>query len=65
MIKASRVQFASIGVAAFMATATFSPARAAQGPGASDAFRERVLPLLEKYCLDCHSKDDAEAGVVL
>ncbi|RUL82316.1 DUF1592 domain-containing protein [Tautonia sociabilis] len=30
-----------------------------------DAFRERILPLLEQYCIDCHAEVYAEAGVVL
>jgi hypothetical protein len=38
---------------------------AANEPGTADAFREQVLPLLERYCVDCHMKDDAEAGIVL
>jgi hypothetical protein len=30
-----------------------------------DAFQRRVLPLLERYCVDCHSSDYSEAGIVL
>ena len=30
-----------------------------------DAFREQVLPLLERYCVDCHSQEGPEAGIVL
>ncbi|WP_435005070.1 DUF1592 domain-containing protein [Tundrisphaera lichenicola] len=37
----------------------------AQEPARPDAFRTQVLPLLERYCVDCHSTEDAEAGIVL
>ena len=30
-----------------------------------DAFRTRVLPIVERYCVDCHSREEAEAGIVL
>lgn len=32
---------------------------------APDAFQKQVRPLLERYCVDCHSTEGAEAGVVL
>jgi len=41
-----------------------SPALA-QGPKPRDAFREKALPLIERYCVGCHSKEDPEAGIVL
>jgi len=31
----------------------------------ADPFQERVLPVLETYCFDCHSEIYAEAGIVL
>ncbi|WZO97361.1 DUF1592 domain-containing protein [Isosphaeraceae bacterium EP7] len=34
-------------------------------PGAKDAYRDKILPLLERFCIDCHSKDYSEGGVVL
>ena len=37
----------------------------AQEPGRRDAFQRQVLPLLERYCVDCHATEDAEAGIVL
>ncbi len=46
-----------------MATAT-APVRG-QEPAATDSFQKQVLPLLERYCIECHMKGDAEAGVVL
>ena len=30
-----------------------------------DAFQKQVLPIIERYCVDCHSKEEAEAGIVL
>jgi hypothetical protein len=41
-----------------------SPA-AEQAPGERDAFQRQVRPLLERYCVDCHSKESPEAGIVL
>ena len=38
---------------------------AAEEPAARDAFQQQVLPLLERYCIDCHSKESPEAGIVL
>jgi mono/diheme cytochrome c family protein len=32
---------------------------------APDAFRERMLPFVENHCVDCHSSDYAEGGIVL
>lgn len=52
------------GFAALAMLAAFSPARADE-PKARDAFQKRVLPLLERYCIDCHMTGDAEAGIVL
>ena len=37
----------------------------AKEPQAGDAYQKQVLPLLEKYCIECHMKGDAEAGIVL
>jgi Protein of unknown function (DUF1592)/Protein of unknown function (DUF1588)/Protein of unknown function (DUF1587)/Protein of unknown function (DUF1595)/Protein of unknown function (DUF1585)/Planctomycete cytochrome C len=36
-----------------------------QEPDKRDAFQRQVLPLLERYCVDCHMKEDPEAGVIL
>ena len=41
------------------------PSAFAQERGKGDAFRSRVLPILERYCVDCHSTDDPEAGISL
>jgi hypothetical protein len=37
----------------------------AEEPGKGDAFRKQVRPLLERFCVDCHSQDYSEAGIVL
>jgi Protein of unknown function (DUF1592)/Protein of unknown function (DUF1588)/Protein of unknown function (DUF1587)/Protein of unknown function (DUF1585)/Protein of unknown function (DUF1595)/Planctomycete cytochrome C len=37
----------------------------AQEPKKRDPFQAQVLPIIERYCVDCHSIDDAEAGIVL
>ena len=34
-------------------------------PKPHDAFQRQVLPLLERYCVDCHMNEDSEAGIVL
>ncbi len=43
-----------------------APAHAtAKEPGPRDAFQKQVLPLLERYCVDCHMKENSEAGIAL
>ena len=37
----------------------------AQVPKNDDAFQRRVRPVLENFCVDCHRKDEAEAGIDL
>lgn len=37
----------------------------AQEAGDQDAYERRVVPLLERYCVDCHSTENSEAGVAL
>ncbi len=37
----------------------------AQGVPARDPFQQQVLPLMERYCVDCHSTETSEAGVIL
>src|SRR5262249_28659388 len=44
-------------------TAALSSGIAQQEAGTSDAFRKQVRPLLERYCVDCHNGEDAEAGI--
>ena len=41
------------------------PRATAKEPKPLDAFQKQVLPLLERYCVDCHTKDESEAGIVL
>jgi hypothetical protein len=49
------------------ATAMIGPPSSAQAqpPRALDPFQKQVLPLLERFCLDCHGKEEPEAGIVL
>jgi mono/diheme cytochrome c family protein len=42
----------------------FSPSTAAE-PEAPDRFRKDIRPLLDRYCVDCHGKEESEAGIVL
>lgn len=37
----------------------------AQEPEKRDAFQRQVMPLLERYCVDCHTEDYSEAGIDL
>ena len=37
----------------------------ARQPKALDSFQRQVLPLLERYCVDCHMNEKHEAGIVL
>lgn len=37
----------------------------AQEPAGLDSFQADVLPILENYCIDCHSEVYAESGIVL
>ncbi len=50
-------------VALFMVGAL--SAAIAQEPQKRDAYQSRVAPLLERFCVDCHSTDNSEAGIVL
>ncbi len=34
-------------------------------PERRDAFQRQVLPMLERYCVDCHGQEYAEGGIVL
>ena len=56
-------RLASVGVAVCMIHAMFAATATAQSKG--DGYRERVLPLLEKYCVDCHSKESPAGGIAL
>ncbi len=52
-------------VAAFCLLALALGPASGQEPGGRDAFQDRALPVIERYCVDCHAKGEAEAGVVL
>jgi Protein of unknown function (DUF1592)/Protein of unknown function (DUF1588)/Protein of unknown function (DUF1587)/Protein of unknown function (DUF1595)/Protein of unknown function (DUF1585)/Planctomycete cytochrome C len=47
-----------------LSTIAFSSALA-QESKKRDPFQAQVRPILERYCVDCHSQEDAEAGIVL
>jgi hypothetical protein len=64
MMKTRKLFRIVYGVSAFTVALGFSTA-AAQGTAKPDAFRSRVVPLLEKYCVDCHTKGSPEAGIIL
>jgi len=53
-----RIRRAFLGVACLLAC---TGASAEEG----DAYRARVLPFLERYCISCHMEGDAKAGVAL
>ena len=55
---------ARAGLSALTTLVLLSPALARE-PSKRDAFRTQVLPLLERYCVDCHGQDDPEGGIVL
>ncbi|MHC5542941.1 DUF1587 domain-containing protein, partial [Singulisphaera rosea] len=40
-------------------------AATAEEPESRDPYQKQVLPLLEKYCIECHSQEEAEAGIAL
>jgi hypothetical protein len=71
-----RLRFVSLatGVSILTMVAAVSPAitkvsalspSTEMDPAPRDAFQRRVLPLLERYCVDCHMKENSEAGIVL
>lgn len=52
------------GVAALTMVVALAPATA-QEPEQPDAYQRQVLPLLERFCFDCHSTENSEAGIAL
>jgi hypothetical protein len=52
------------GVMAFAVLGALEPV-IAHGQEPPDAFQRNVLPLLERYCVDCHSNESSEGGIVL
>jgi hypothetical protein len=64
MKKASLTRTVIQGVCAMALVGATAPALAEE-PKPRDAFALQVLPLLEQYCIDCHSKDQSEGGIVL
>ena len=64
MMKKLAVICVVYGLAAFAIAAAITPAKAGE-PKAPDAYQRHVMPLLERYCADCHMNDEKEAGIVL
>ena len=64
MTKKLTVRCAVYGGALVAMVAAVSPVRAGE-PKAPDAFQRHVMPLLERYCADCHMNEESEAGIVL
>ena len=58
------VMMAAVLASAVTMMWTFTPARARE-PEPRDPFQKQVLPLLERYCVDCHMNESSEAGIVL
>ena len=56
---------AILPVAVLLAGLIFSPARAAEESPAADRFREKIQPILEKYCYGCHGYGSSEGGRTL
>src|SRR5437763_3409161 len=57
----TRLTSLTCSLAVVIALAGVSRARGEETP--RDPFRERVRPILRKYCFDCHNADDAAAGI--
>src|SRR5262245_53200089 len=51
-----------VSVALVASAAGLAPA-SAQETKPQDAFQRHVLPLLDRYCVECHQKDAAEGGI--
>ncbi len=73
-MKTIKLRWVVTGLVAFATAAATIPAIAilvapasaiADEPKADDAFQRHVLPLLERYCVDCHMEEDAQAGIAL
>src|SRR4051794_35342044 len=61
---AAALAFAVVAPIVMVPTLSPATARAAE-PGTPDAFRNQVRPLLERYCVECHGREETEAGIDL
>jgi hypothetical protein len=52
-------------VAATITSLTNPAALRAAEPAKLDSFQQHVMPLLERYCVDCHMNGESEGGVIL
>ena len=64
MITSHTLKCSVLAMGAIMIAVAVTSANAQQ-PKNDDAFQRRVRPLLENFCVDCHGKDVAEAGINL
>lgn len=57
----------TVGVGLAAHSSTDRPSQPVDGVAASHAvsFSQQVMPLLEKYCWECHSESNAELGLKL
>ncbi|WP_406700489.1 DUF1592 domain-containing protein [Singulisphaera sp. Ch08] len=67
--KRMRYGFTAFGIVVLLALPlriiTALPAATAREPGTEDAFQTHVMPVLERYCFDCHTTENPEAGIAL
>lgn len=52
-------------VASTITSLASPPALTAGEPAKLDSFQRHVMPLLERYCVDCHGNGELEGGVIL
>ncbi len=73
-MKTTKFRWVLSGLVTFAMAVALSPAipfvvplspATADEPKTRDTFQQQVLPLLEHYCIDCHMKEDPQAGIVL
>jgi hypothetical protein len=63
-VRMFKLVYRVIGVS-LLALMVAVPQTKAQEAKPQDAFQRQVLPLLERYCVECHSEDGAEGGIAL
>jgi hypothetical protein len=54
-----------ISLASPVAVSQQNAGAVADGQRAPDGFRHRIAPLLNRYCVDCHTESSPEAGIAL
>ncbi|AMV40704.1 DUF1592 domain-containing protein [Planctomyces sp. SH-PL62] len=61
----STIRRAVLALGCLLAAGTGFSREPGPDPDGTDAFQSRVLPLLEKYCINCHMEGDAKADLAL